>query len=356
MAFSREDLQAYESKPQTQDPNHDPWGKDPVAAEPQVKAAAEPVSSAEPVTEPTEEGIDGSSTVNEADPVAATDASPEGEKDPEGTEEPADGRPRNRAQERITELVDERNAVKEYNKYLQSKLDELLRMQAGKSAQPAESESSPARASQAEDDDSAPTLETVGYDPVELTKKQNEWIQRQVNKQVNAAIRQIETRQSDQAVATAFQGRVAEFKKTAPDFDVVISNPSLPQLAPEAARLIVRSDNGPAVAYHLAKNPDVAVRVAKMDAVSQAAAIGRLEEQLLRTSQAANGATKEPSKAPKPVQAKVTQAPPPPKPVQSGSVVTKDISQMTMEEWVAHERGRKISERTARQKMRQAMK
>lgn len=347
MAFSRDDLKSYETKPQVQDPNHDPWGKN--AADPQVKAETEADSSAEPVTEPTEEGIDGSSTETQAEPVAAEHADPEGE--PELNEEPADGRPRNRAQERITELVDERNAVREYNKYLQSKLDELLR---DKQVKPA-SDASPKTESQPEAENLPPTLESVGYDPVELNKKQNEWMQKQVNKQVREAVRQLETQKSNEAVAQAFQNRVTEFKKTAPDFDVVIANPKLPQLAPEAARIIVRSDTGPAVAYHIAKNPDIAVRIAKMDPVSQAAAIGRLEEQILRASQKVD--TQEPSKAPKPVQtAKVTKAPPPPKPVSGGNVVTKSPGEMSMEEWVAHERGRKIAARVERQKMRQAMK
>src|SRR5579862_9607155 len=125
MAFSRDDLKAYESQPQKQDPNHDPWDKN----TPAVATVEEtPVdSSATDVTEPPVEDNDGSTTENQAETVAAEDANPEGDKDTD-IEEPADGRqPRNRAQERISELVDERNAVREYNKFLQTKLDELLR-------------------------------------------------------------------------------------------------------------------------------------------------------------------------------------------------------------------------------------
>lgn len=351
MAFSREDLTTYEAKPQVEDANFDPWAGKSSPPEPQVKADASPESSTEDVTEPTELGTDGSTTEQEAETVAANPANPEGDKDP-NLEEPEDGRPRSRAQERITELVDERNAVKEYNKYLQSKLDELLRMQAGKT--PA-SDSSPTKDSQPSDEDVAPTLESVGFDPVELNKKQNEWIQKQVNKRVESAVKQIEVRQSEVAIRQAFDAKTVEFRKTAPDFDIVLSNPALPQLAPEAARVVVRSENGPALAYHLAKNPDLAIRICRMDAVDQAAAIGRLEGQIVRTEADAKD-TKEPSKVAK-TPVKVTSAPPPPKPVSGGTApIRKDMAQMTMEEWVAHERGRKVADRQAKQKMRQSMR
>lgn len=352
MAFSRDDLTAYESKPQVE---VDSKTFDPFNPEPQVKAEVAPESSAEVITEPPVEEIDGSTTEPKAETVAATDANPEGDKDPE-VDEPTDGRaPRNRAQERITELVDERNAVKEYNKYIQSKLDEALRMLQTKQSAP--QDTSTEKASQAETEDAPPTLESVGYDPIELNKKQNEWIDKQVDKRVDIAIRNIEVRQSENQVRQAFEGRVEEFRKTTPDFDTVLANPKLPQLATDAARIVVRSEQGPAVAYHLAKNPDVAVRIAKMDPMSQVAAIGRLEEQIARATVETKG-TKEPSQTKAPVKVvAVSKAPPPPKPVSGGTApVTKEMGQMTMEEWVSHERGRKVQERQAKMKVRQSLR
>lgn len=350
MAFSREDLTVYEAKPQIEvdSKTFDPFNP----TEPQVKVEVAPESSSEVITEPPVEGIDGSTTEPEAEPVAAELDNPEVDKDP-NPEVPEDGRPRSRAQERITELVDERNAVKEYNKYLQSKLDELLRnVQATKSVP----ESSPVKAPQANPEDVAPTLESVGFDPVELNKKQNEWIQKQVDRRVESAVKQIEIRQSEVAIRQAFETRAVEFSKTTPDFNLVLSNPALPKLAPDAAVVVIKSENGPAIAYHLGKNPDVATRIAKMDPPSQAAAIGRLEEQIIRATADAKN-TQEPSKTVIKAPAKVTKAPPPPKPVSGGTApVTKDMAQMTMEEWVAAERGRKIADRVAKQKMRQSLR
>lgn len=352
MAFSREDLTVYESKPQVE---VDSKTFDPFNPEPPVKVEAVAESSAAVVPEPPVEEIDGSTTEEKAEPVAAEIANPEGDKDPE-IDEPTDGRaPRNRAQERITELVDERNAVKEYNKYIQSKLDEALRMLQDKTAP---RDTSTEKAPPAETDDAPPTLESVGFDPIELNKKTNEWIHKQVDKRVESAVKQIEVRQNENQVRQAFESRVAEFRKSAADFDTVLANPQLPQLSSEAARIVVRSEQGPAVAYHLAKNPDVAVRISKMDPMSQAAAIGRLEEQVARATIDAKNGTKEPSPTKAPVKvAAVTKAPPPPKPVSGGTApVTKELGQMTMEEWVSHERGRKAQERQAKQKIRQQMR
>jgi hypothetical protein len=348
MAFSRDDLTAYESKPQVEDPNFDPWGGKSHPPEPQVKAEASPEPSTEDVTEPAEQVQDGSTTEPEAEPVAAEIAKPEGEKDPD-LEDSEDGRPRSRAQERIEELVAERNALRKYGEYLLAQVESQRKapMQAAPDSQPTQP---PAQ------EDPAPTLESAEYDPIKLNKLQNEWIQRQVEKRVDSAVRQIESRQSEVAIRQAFEQKTVEFRKSAPDFDIVIANPALPSLAPEAAKVVIRSDNGPAIAYHLAKNPDLAIRISRMDVAGQSAAIGRLEEQLVRAKTEVINTQKEPSKVvPKPVS--VTKAPPPPKPVSSGSaIVRKDENLMSMEEWVANERSKKIAEQAAKKKMRLAMR
>lgn len=354
MAFTRDSITAYESQPQVSVEMPNPWA--PEAAQP-VQAAVIPESSPVVTPEPPVEGkssqelADGSNTEIPAEPVTATDANPEGDNTPNTNEAAPDGATRSRAQERITELVDERNAVKEYNKYLQSKVDELLRMQATKSAP----ESTPAPAPQADPVADIPTLETADFDPVKLSKMQSEWMQKQVAAQVKEAVKGLETNRNQVELRQAFTQRVDSFKKSTPDFDLIMSNPALPALAPEAATVVVRSENGPAIAYHLAKNPDVATRVSKMDAMSQAVAIGRIEEQITRDAQ-----SKEPSKVvtPAPVKvASVSKAPPPPKPVSGGtSPVQKDMAQMSMEEWVAAERGRKVKERALKQELRKSLR
>lgn len=333
MAFSREDLTAYASQPQTQIDKFDPFNPDP-----QVKAEASQDPSPEDVPELPEEVLDGSTTETEAESVAATDANPEGEKSPE-LDDLADGKHRSRAQERIEELVAERNALRRYGEYLLTQVD----------GQRKSTQAAPPVAPTEVSDDSAPTLESAEFDPVKLNKLQNEWIQKQVNKRVESAVAQIETRQSETAVRQAFESRVTEFRKKTPDFDTILANPALPQLAPEAAKVVVRSEQGPELAYYLGRNPDIAERIARMEPFSQVAAIGRLEGQLSKPAQ------KEPSKTSKP--ASVTKAPPPPKPVSGGSgIVQKDQALMSMEDWVSHERNKKVADQANRKKIRLAMR
>jgi hypothetical protein len=372
MSFTLQDLQSYESQPQTQVASHDPWSpskpdvKGSNETTPQINADADvDAAIAASVAEPTEKGTsnDGSTTDTQAEPVAAKagtasnkqdlySAKPEGDKDPD-LEDLTDGKPRSRAQERIEELVAERNSLREYGKYL---LDQVAEMRKS----PIKSEQVSQTVAPQIQEDAAPTLEDAEFDPVKHSKMQTEWLNKQVEKRVENALKQFENRQSEVATRQAFEQRAAEFKKVNPDWEVVIANPALPPLAPEAARVVVRSENGPAITYHLAKNPDLAVRIARMEPISQAAAIGRLEEQLVRSKTDTSNTTKEPSKETKPAAksaVKVTQAPPPPKPVSGGTSVTKqDGDPMSMEEWVSREREKKISERQARKNLRSAMR
>lgn len=356
MAFTRADLTTYEAQPATQIENFDPFNptakSEPSSAE--VTAEADPVpSTEESVTEPTETKVDdGSTTEPQAEPVAADPANPEGDKEPDLEATIDDGKPRSRAQERIEELVAERNALRKYGEYLLNQVEDMRKAPKG-----AQQDPPPAVASQAEATDTIPTLEDAEYDPAKFAKMQNEWIQKQVDKRVQSAVQQFETRQSEVQVRQAFEQRTTEFKKTAADFDVVIANPALPSLAREAARVVIQSENGPAIAYHLAKNPDLAARISRMEPINQATAIGRIEEQLVRAKADAANTQKEPSKQEpaKAAPAKVTKAPPPPKPVSgSSTAVQKPEHLMSMDEWVAQDRARKIADRKARASARTA--
>jgi hypothetical protein len=355
MSFSRDDLTVYESKPQIQVENHDPWAprtpQDVINPEatPQAETADAELDAAiaSSVTEPTEKGTDndGSTTETEAETVAAEIAIPEGAKDPELENDPADGRTRSRAQERIEELVAERNALREYGKYLLSQVEAQRK---------APQEVTP-QVTKTEPEELAPTLESADFDPVKLSKLQTEWLNKQVEKRVESVVKQLETRQSEQAIRQAFEQKTAAFRKDTPDFDTVISNPALPRLAERAAKEVIKSDFGPAIAYRLAKNPDLAARIARLDSDGQVKAIGKIEEQI----ESSITTQKEPSQNTKPAlkPVSVTKAPPPPKPVASGSgVIQKDASIMSMEEWVANERSKKVAERQSKLKLRQAMR
>jgi hypothetical protein len=331
MAFTRENLAAME-KPAAIEPA-------PVTAEvtetqpsESVKATAEETSTPASA-EPAETDSDGSQDVTAESSPATADP------DSESPTEAADGTPqRSSAQERIAELVIERNAMRKYGDYLLNQVRELQGKGPAKGSAPEVPQVSDAN-------DPAPTLEAHQYDPVAYSTAQAAWVQRQINKGVAQAVQQLETLREVQTLRQNFQQKVNEFKKVHSDFDVVIGNPELPPMSENTARLIINSDVGPAITYHLATNPDVAERISKMPPERQAMAIGRLEVQLATPPAPVKPAVKR----------TVTQAPPPPKPVATSSAPVRGEPQ-SMDEFVAREREQKLAEKEMRRKMRLAMR
>lgn len=115
----------------------------------------------------------------------------------------------------------------------------------------------------------------------------------------------------------AFQQKAQEFAKEKPDFQAVVSNPSVPINEP-MKDAILESDMGPQIAYHLGQHPDKAAQIAGMSAYGAAREIGRLEAQLSV-----------------PEKPKVSQAPDPVEPVGGGSERNaKDPEKMTTKEWM----------------------
>lgn len=308
----------------------------------EAKTDPEPVPvKTEPVTPASDNSDDGSKTPATAESGTATSADPDGDTLSEPAEGAVTAPKRSEARERIEELVTERNALRKYGDYL---LETIKQIQAAKEP--------PATTPPVAKDDPAPTLEQFEYDPAKYARAQNEWMQRQIDKGINKAVEQIQVQQSSAQLRANFQAKAEEFKKSKPDFDLVLSNPTLPTLHKDAAAEVIKSTNGPALAYHLAKNPDLAARIARMDALQQVMALGRIEAQITAEAQAPA------PKAPTPPKTRtVTNAPPPPKPVESGtSVSTKPENLMSMDEWVARDRERKLAEKEARRKIRSAMR
>jgi hypothetical protein len=353
MAFTRDEIKTYEAA--TPEVVADPIDTSPPV---KVELETEPVV-AESSTEPSDNGNnDGSITETTVESVTTTDVSPEDENTPElETTNTNDGKSRSRAQERIEELVAERNALRKYGEYLLKQVEGTR-----STTTKVEQESQPVKEEPKEE--VAPTLEDAGYDPVKLSQMQSEFMKKQIKKGIEEAVNGLKVQQSATAIQQSFESRAAEFRKDNKDFDLVLSNPELPRLHEVTVAAVFRSENGPAIAYHLAKNPDQATRIARMDPYAQAVAIGRLEEQLARTKTETKDmtVTKEPSKETAPVkvapkQVSGTKAPPPPKPVSGGSApISKDLGIMSMEEFVQHERSRKLQSKQERMKMRTAFR
>lgn len=113
----------------------------------------------------------------------------------------------------------------------------------------------------------------------------------------------------------AFEQKIRTFSEQAPDFHSVAMNPSLP-INDAMAEAIQSSDIGPALLYHLGKNPQEAQRISQMSPYQAALQLGKLEAQL---------------SAPQPK--RVTNAPEPMATLQGTSAASSDPMRLTPEEW-----------------------
>lgn len=120
------------------------------------------------------------------------------------------------------------------------------------------------------------------------------------------------------SIAETFQLRVDAAKDLYSDYEVVAQNPALP-ITDDMAEVIMDSEQGPDIAYHLGKNPQEALRIAKLSKTRQAVEIGKLEDRLSKPA---------PIKKPPPA---------PINPVSGSSIgtVAKDPSKMSDKEWYA---------------------
>ncbi len=353
MAFTREDVAAYEQ------------GAAAAAAPAAASAAAPTEAAAAPVSKATEGATAAPAVVDDAtgapasgDPGEALpsdtgdDGSSAATADSATAPAATDGEavdevnvPRGRARERIEELVAERNALRKYGEHLLARLEDVSKRtpSGADSTQPA------AAPEAAVSPESAPTLEQFDYDPDAFQKAQAQWLDKQVDRRVAAALAQREVAQDVAKVTEAFQTRISDFKKAHADFDTVVANPDLPKLAPSTANLVVRSKFGPQLIYHLAKNPDVATRISRLTPELQHEAVGRLTAKFDTEDTA-------PSASQPPARRTVSKAPPPPTPVQGSTSPEKQPHEMSMAEFVAKERAERLARREASIKMRKAMR
>jgi hypothetical protein len=274
-------------------------------------------------------------------PVSETTETPAPADDQQAAQQPEGDKPTGgRARERIEDLSAQLKATKEYADYLQQANQQLMQQRQATApaapTQPALAAAAPAT------DDPAPTLEQCEFDQAKWTKAHAEWTRRQIKTGVTAELQGAQAEQQRQAANQAFNTRLATFKKSAPDFDVLAGNPNLPALHPDAAALTIASEKGPQIVYHFLKNPGQLAHIARMSPTQQGAAIGKLEAQLTA-----------PAAAPRTTQKTVstTQAPAPPS-VTPGSSPgpSRDPARMSMDEFVAHRRQEAAEKRARRDK------
>lgn len=107
-------------------------------------------------------------------------------------------------------------------------------------------------------------------------------------------LEQREKAQQAERMHEAFLEKAEKAAERYPDFQLVVSNPSLP-INEAMAEYIADSDMGADVAYFLGKNPMKAAAIAQMSAVKAARELTRIEGELAARPKA------QPSKAPDPI-------------------------------------------------------
>lgn len=100
---------------------------------------------------------------------------------------------------------------------------------------------------------------------------------------------------------TAHMERVKSFSEKTEDFAEVIESVDNIPVSPTVAELIVSSENGPALMYALAKNPEEYERINSLSPLAAAREIGRIETRIQASAQESKPEPKKLTKAPKPI-------------------------------------------------------
>lgn len=313
-----------------------PAGETPAGAQDGTQIAADsvtlenqPVDSSAAV--PGSDGNVDDSSVADSTTANASDDSDSANLTGEATDQQA-VKPKGRAQVRIEDLVASNKALKASLDYLQNQV--LAKLPHPQASQPTAQTlvATPAAIEE------APTLESCEFDTGKWTKAMHAWTAKQIEHGVTRAVQTVQQNQTAETRKVAFETRMSALAASTPDLQVVLGNPALPQLHKDAASLVVDSEVGPQILYHLGKNPEKAARIARQTPVQQAAAIGRLEAEI----QAAKPSQKTPTP-------NITRAPNPPTPTSGrGNTPSVDPNKMSSQEWIEWDRKQTEAKQRAR--------
>lgn len=122
-------------------------------------------------------------------------------------------------------------------------------------------------------DETAKTLADFAYDEGKYAQYLVSQAEARAAKTAQQQIEQQRTREQQQQAQQAFEARAEAFAEEVEDYDEVVGNPSLP-ITPAMADAIRGSEEGPAVAYYLGKNPGIASSLAMLPPIHAAVEIG----------------------------------------------------------------------------------
>jgi hypothetical protein len=356
MAFTRDELSAYEKKPQTKisDKANPFAGATPArAADASAVAAVKagqnldatpggtpaaaaavvqdslvddaPVIDEGELGDPTDSGEGTSDEQSEESSASAVDPGnePEPNADLTGeqqTEEEAAVRQapkKGSAAERIVEVLDLADGYKEYGKLKAAEVTdlraELERLKTPFKASPAAVSLGDKPMPRMEDED-------VNFDADKLQAKTEKWIDARAEVAADRALERRTGQTETQKLRSEIDAKMDTFAKTHDDFESVVKKNKVlhaNQLAPQAAGMVGRSEYTADLVYRFGKDLDLAVRAAKADPVQQMLIVADMIADIKAEKKAAGTKTPQPGAKPGATKS-ITKAPPPPRPTQAG--------------------------------------
>lgn len=363
MTFSRDDLAAYEAKPQTTvaevvkdappaanadetDSVDTPSGDEAETGDPSVTGdgtSDENAASSTAVVEPGDEsGTDEDATAGEGDEAPAPAVAPK----------------KGSAAARIQELLDLTDGYKEYGKVTATELAEaraeIARLKSGGAPAP---KTTPAEAPQEVADAPMPLIEDedIAYDSTKYKEKMKAWLDARDKKLVSTVVATVKTTEARDKLNTHVSTSFATFAETHKDWDAkVVSNKVLiaNQLDPEVATEVAKSEHVADIVYAFGNDDALAIRVAKLPKAQQSIEVGKIIAKI----EAAKAAPVVPVAGAKPaVKKSLTNAPPPPTPVKAaGRPQQREETDPTlsMDDFAKRHRDAKQAKRIQNQKAR----
>ena len=246
----------------------------------------EVVQPSEPIVEQTQEPVE-SDTTNEAPQVEETD-----EQKNERVQQEAAVKAEKRArgvQKRMDELTADKYAERKRADALAEQNARILALLEQQKPQQAVTSDAPQREQYADD------FSFVRAEAAYVAKQEALQLIQQANKVQQEQYQRMQAEQAARQEAQQFAARLKEAEKTIPDYREVLEDADI-NLPPHVLSTIRQMNDGPLVAYHLAKNPDLAMQFSTTPPQMHGILLGQLSATLKTVPQ-------------------VSKAPPPGKPV-----------------------------------------
>lgn len=221
----------------------------------------------------------------------APDAPPKAESEPKGEERQADEGQKAKKKsfnERMSEVTAQRNAAREEAERARAEKDELrAKLEALQvKAEPIEASDRPDRAKFSSQEDYEDALTDWKADQ-RIAKRERE----QAEAQAKAEFAEVTKQWTD---------RCEEAKKEIEDFATVMDAADI-QISDVVHQALLRSKNGPQLAYFLAKHPDEAKKVNRMHPIDAIRHLDTLERELMEDAEPEKPKSVQRSKAPEPI-------------------------------------------------------